>query len=238
VPSKEAAPTREINPVAASVQQNTERKPDMKLSEKGALIAVAMLTTLWTTGCKPKPPVTFVPPAPATDASEMPAALGQADGDFKDYTLSQTPAQIQLHDISLVVVNQMDTFAEPETNSSPGFFGFGGKPRALRQDEREKVTASVKKSTVAYLNERFRVTDSARFKVIVILSGRPGVHIENGYDPYGIEDFSTILVDTQSKSVIWSSSMEAYGKTLDDATDVAAKGVPEQLDVLFGIKKE
>jgi hypothetical protein len=59
----------------------------------------------------------------------------------------------------------------------------------------------------------------------------------NGLTPYGIEIFQTYLLDTSTKAVVRCDGREAYGKTLDAATKVAANGVPERLDVLFRIKR-
>jgi len=45
-------------------------------------------------------------------------------------------------------------------------------------------------------------------------------------------------LDTQSKSIIWCSGMEGWGKTLDEAPKFVLKGVPDELDLLFGVKKQ
>lgn len=187
----------------------------------------------------PMEPVVFVPPK-SENATDTVDALKGTEEQFKDYTPNKTPAQIELRDVSVTILNKMDAFAEPVTSSTPGEFSFGGRDRTLSPDERNKVTEEIRNSATAYLEKRLRVTKDARFHVAVIVSGgqhRNQVHIVNGFDPYGIETFYTLLIDTQSKSVIWGSGREGYGKTLDAATKVVANGVPEQLDILFGIKK-
>jgi hypothetical protein len=192
-------------------------------------------------------PITFVSPKSDSDAADSLATLRKADKSFMDYKLSRTRTQIQLQDVSVAVVNQMSAFTDAETSISPGRIVYGaGNSRNLTQDERDKATESVRKSTSVYLNNRFRVTDGARFEVIVVLYTDPFVHtyanvsLGNPYGgvSYGVEDFTIFFVDTQTKSVIWSSAMMAHGKTLDDVADVVANGVPRQLDILFGITKK
>src|SRR5208337_1446354 len=148
----------------------------------------------------------FVPPKSDSDAADSLDTLRKAGENFKDYKLSRTRTQIQLQDVSVAVVNQLVGFTDPVTSSSPGRYEMGGEGRYLKKDEIEKVTDTVRKSTIAYLNNRFRVTDGARFEVVVIIWGHPGVRILNGFDPYGTEDFITLFIDTQSKLVIWSTS--------------------------------
>lgn len=184
----------------------------------------------------PKEPVVFVPPE-SSGATGNVGALKEADERFKDYTLNATRAQIELREVSVTVLNKMEGFTEPVTSSTPGRYEFGGQGRTVSQDERNKVSEQVRKSTVAYLEKRLLVTKGAHFEVVVVISAGLGVRILNGFDPYGIEIFRTFLIDTSTKAVIWCDGREGYGKTLDAATKVAASGVPERLAVLFGSQK-
>jgi hypothetical protein len=38
--------------------------------------------------------------------------------------------------------------------------------------------------------------------------------------------------------VLWSVSLEEYGKTLGSATQVTADGLADQFDILFGTKRK
>jgi hypothetical protein len=184
-------------------------------------------------------PLVFVPATSDSSAmSETLDAMKEADERFKDYALSDSRAEIPLSDVSITVINKMPVFTEPRTSSSPGSFSFGGTDRDLTQDERNGVTEAIRRSTAAYLDKRFRVTKGARFEVVIIVSGgaHPNqVRIMNGFDPYGIETFRTMFIDTQSKALVWCTAREAYGKTLDAATQVVVNDVPKRLDTLFGI---
>jgi hypothetical protein len=187
----------------------------------------------------PTEPVVFVPPKPI-DAVDTVAALKEADARFKDYTLAKTRPQIELRDVSVTILDKMDVFAEPITSSTPGRFEFGGQDRTLIPEERSKVTEEYRKSVTAYLMKRLRVSQGARFELVIIVLGgqhRNQVHIVHG-EPYGIETFRTLLLDTQSKSIVWCSGMDGWGKTLDEATKFVLQGVPEELDLLFGFKKQ
>jgi hypothetical protein len=186
-------------------------------------------------------PLTFVPPKSVRAASETLTVLQKQGENFKDYKLSPSRGQVQLQDVSLLVLNHMTVFSEPVTDSRPGYFGFGGKDRTLKQDEQDKVTETVKKAAFDYLNKRFRVVDGAQYEVVIILAGaqHPGeVRIIDGFNPYGIEAVRILFLDTQAKMVLWSESLEGYGKTLESATQVTADGLADQFDILFGIKKK
>jgi hypothetical protein len=186
-------------------------------------------------------PLTFVPPKSVRAASETLAVLRKQGENFKDYKLSPNSGQVKLQDVSLLVLNHMTVFSEPVTDSQPGYFGFGGKDRALKQDEQDEVTKTVKKAAFDYLNKRFRVVDGAQYEVVMILAGaqHPGeVRIIDGFNPYGIEAVRILFLDTQAKMVLWSVSLEGYGKTLGSATQVTADGLADQFDILFGTKRK
>jgi hypothetical protein len=186
-------------------------------------------------------PLTFVPPKSVRAASETLAVLRKQGENFKDYKLSPSSGQVKLQDVSLLVLNLMTVFSEPVTDSQPGYFGFGGKDRALKQDEQDEVTKTVKKAAFDYLNKRFRVVDGAQYEVVIILAGaqHPGeVRIIDGFNPYGIEAVRILFLDSQTKMVLWSESLEGYGKTLESATQGTADGLADQFDILLGIKKK
>ena len=178
-------------------------------------------------------------PASTGKAEEILEALHRAGGTLKDYTLSEARTQIQVQSISLLVVNQMDVFTEPVTTSTPGKYEFGGKSRVPTQDERNKVSETLRRSTAAYLAKRFRLISGARFEVVVIASGRSAVFIQSGVIPipYGVEDIRILLLDTQSKSLIWyNDDAWGLGGNLYKATEDATQSIKKHLAGLVGEK--
>jgi ankyrin repeat protein len=176
-------------------------------------------------------------PLPTGKADEMLEALHKAGGSLKDYTLGEARTQIQARSISVLVLNQMDVFTDPVTSNTPGRYEFGGKSRVPTQDERNKVSEALRQSTTTYLAKRFRVTSGAQFEVVVIASGRSEVYIANGpfTIPYGVEDIRILLLDTQSKSLIWyNDDAWGIGENLNKATDNAKESINKHLAGLVG----
>jgi hypothetical protein len=192
-----------------------------------------------------KEAVTFVPPEWGADARDISLGrLYKATQSFNDYKISETREQIKMQEVSLAILNQVDVFGDPKTHSDfeNGQLNItsGVNTRSVSQAERDNSTALVRDAAAASLKTRLSLKDNARFEILVILSGNPTTRFFNDdvFEQYGIESFDVIFLDTETKSLIWSTARQAYGKTLDNATSNIARSVPEQIDVLFGVKRD
>ena len=202
----------------------------------GALLALLFSSAPAVAQTKAAPTGTGIVKLPASTgkSAEMLEALHKSGGVFAGYTMSEPRTQIQLRTVSVVVLNQMDVFTEPMTSSTPGRYEFGGQSRVPTQVERNKVTETIRRSTAGYLAKRFHVISGAQFELAVIVSGRNGVYIQNGFNPWGVVDIRILLLDTQTKSVVWyNDDAWGLGKTLESATDSATTSTNQQLAALL-----
>jgi hypothetical protein len=209
----------------------------MNISPTFVQLGRSMVAIIWLVAflcCSQAQAKAFLPPNPDGKPDEVLAAIHNAGDEYKTYTLGSSHSQIDAQEISVAVVNDMKKFQVFKIEGGHGIMA----SETLDPSDREKATQTILRSATEYLQSNFHVSDTSRYRILILVYGGNSMYFDNNQRPWGEMDIRILLLDTTAKAVLWYTGKAwGLGNDLGSAATFGASSVNKQLDILLGEKK-
>ncbi len=185
----------------------------------------------------------FTPPASSGDSNKFLTALHTSAKEYQTYQFAHVQKKINESSIAVTVINNLHKFSET------GNSGLVPPISAVSDKTRARMTAKITRSISKYLAQKYRVTSSARLRIVIMVYGNGetwmgGTQLTNstnstidlGTPPLGgMISLRIFLLDTHTRQILWySNEAWAYGKDEARAAEFASENIIARLRYLFG----
>jgi hypothetical protein len=185
-----------------------------------------------TVALKPKlPDITISLPKPDGTSAAILDAVQKAGSQFTGYKMGTTPQVVKTPNISVDVVNIMDSF----TTGSGGVIML----QSLKPADRDKTSQAISDGVKRFLQARIPIADNSAYRMLVVIYGGDSVYLDGNQRPWGMMSVRLVLLDGKTRQVLWyTEKARGQGKDLPLTTQSAVSSIAERLGVLFGDRKE
>lgn len=177
---------------------------------------------------------TFALPQSDGNAEEFISSLRAAGEEYSAYEPARSTSKVEMRQVTVVVVNNIadlwDRFAENGR--------VGARKRGLTDQERQQITQAIGTSTTDYLRKRCRVSDTAPYKLVLVISSENSVYMDSESYPCAIAPVKILLLDAKARQLLWyTGNAKGVGRGPAGVATAASKSIIAQMNRLFGEKE-